>query len=329
MPKDTTTPPPRLKTATVGRRHHEFQLPTEGWFTPAVDKPDFLRVMYYGREGSIKTTAASTMANLGQGKVLVLNAEGGLKIKPLESRGVDIESLAVYPNEGTDAGHKFTRGELDAVFRRIASEMRTPGVWAGTVWDSASRIVNNILDEVQAARVARYERRGMDEDNILVDPWFTDRDDYGVMSKMVKDLLRKYLDLPGHWAGTALLRRDIDKDTKKPMYGPAVNPGLFESLLGDPDFVLAMVGEDELGPARGLTQGNTRWRAKDRFSILPRVMANPTFERIHAYYTGELVEVDDPEQKTLEDAALRSFDGPKKALATPAKDEEDDDGEDD
>jgi hypothetical protein len=324
MPKSNTPPPPAtMRTATVGKRHHEFMLPAEGWFTPADEKPDYLRVLFFGREGSTKTTSAASMANLGQGRVLVVNAEGGLKIKPLAKRGIDTSGLAIYPPEDAVVGHKFAREELDAVFRRVASEMRTPGVWAGTVWDSSTRIMGNILDQVQVARVARYERRGMDEDNILVDPWFIDRDDYGVMSKMYRDLLRKFLDLPGHWAGTALLRREVDKDTKKPMYGPSITPGLSESLLGDPDMVIAMVGEDELGPARGLTRGNTRWRAKDRFSVLPRVMAQPTFERIHGYYTGELIEDDDPLQKDLTNAALRSFDGPR--TATPAKDEEDDD----
>lgn len=330
MPKDETPAPPPLKTARV-KRVDSFVLPDEGWFAPAEEHPDNLSVLYFGREGSTKTTSGAAMANLCPegSKILVVNAEGGLKVKPLQKLGIDTSKLNIYPRpEQNQPTLSFP--ELKAVFRRIAAELHAdPNAWFGTIWDSTSRLASNLLDESAANRVRKLKRRaqqaGRPEDD--VNEWFTDRDDYGVMTKKVRTLLHEFHALNCHWVGTALMRRDIDEDTKKPMYGPAVNAALADTLLGDPDVVIAMVGEDELGPPRGLTRGNTRYRAKDRFHVLPRVMAVPTFERITAYYEGQLVEEEDPEQKALTADALASFDAPRGG--DPAKDEEEDEDDDD
>jgi hypothetical protein len=329
MPKDPAAT--TIRPATTRRRTGEFELPSgDDWFTPAIDHPEFLRVLWYGREGSIKTTSAATMANTSEAKILVLNAEGGLKVKPLQRRGITVDNIQIYPDPDTSAGHKFVRAELDAIFRRVKADLESKDpsrVWAGTIWDSATELVANVLDEVSDVRVRKLITKLGDPEK--VDPFFVDRADYGTMSKMIRDLLRKYLDLPCHWGGTALLRREVEKDTKRPIYGPAVNPGLWTNLLGDPDIVLACVGEDELGPPRALTRGNTRFRAKDRFSCLPRILAVPTFERILGYYDEVLNEDDDPLQKELTPAACKIFDGPKKVIEPDDDTDEDTEDEDD
>lgn len=319
-PRTATTPrkPPKTFNLSEG----------DGWFTPASEKDEFLKVEYYGREGSTKTTSVSTMANVATGRVLMLNAEAGFKTKPLIRRGIDVDQIMVYPpDDPTHAGHRFFRAEIDAIFRRIKSDLeKDPTSWFGTSWDSLSKIVGQILDEARQNRVAKLaDRFGADDSR--ADPFFTDRDDYGVMSQMVRDLFQKFLDLPCHFAATSLMRRIVDEDTKKTMYGPSVNPALGESILGGPDIVVCTIGEDDLGPARGLTRGNSRFRAKDRFGILPPVMVEPTFERIYRYFKDELTIDTDPLQKLLtpEAAAVFGSKGGKKAQAEPEEDDEDED----
>lgn len=318
------------KTATTPQKPPKhFTLPDgDGWFTSASEKDEYLKVQYYGREGSTKTTSVATMANVATGKVLMLNAEAGFKTKPLIKRGIEVGQIMVYPpDDPQHAGHQFFRAEIDSIFRRVKADIdRDPNSWFGTTWDSLSKIVSQILDEARQNRIAKIAAR-FGADDHRADPFFTDRDDYGVMSQMVRDLFQKFLDLPCHFAATSLMRRVVDEDTKKTVYGPAVNPALGESILGGPDIVICTVGEDDLGPPRGLTRGNMRFRAKDRFNMLPTVMVEPTFERIYRYFTDELTIEDDPLQKMLTPEAARIFEsrGGKKAQAEPEEDEDDDD----
>lgn len=298
----------------------------EDWFTSAEEKAEFLKIQWYGREGSTKTTSMSTMANCaGHSKILMLNAEAGFKKKPLIKRGIEVGQIKVYPpDDAKHAGHKFFRAEIDELFRRVKSDLeKDPDAWYGTNWDSLSMIVSNLLDEARANRVARLaERFGADDHK--ANPFFTDRDDYGVMSQMIRDLFQKFLDLPCHFGATSLMRRIVDEDTKKTQYGPDVNPALWTNVLGGPDIVIACVGEDDLGPPRGLTQGNARFRAKDRFGMLPRVMVEPTFERILAYYNDELTSEDDPKQKLLTPEAAAVFDSKTSRKKTQEEDDEPD-----
>src|SRR5690349_10249826 len=72
---------------------------TDDWFVGLDDVVETTNTLLYGREGSGKTTAAARLANLfshlppGKGKILVINAEGGLKLRPLKNRGVDTSRI--------------------------------------------------------------------------------------------------------------------------------------------------------------------------------------------------------------------------------------------
>ena len=291
-------------------------------FASIEDVIDHTNTLLYGREGSGKTTAAARLANAfshlpaGKGKVLVINAEGGLKKGPLRKRGVDTSKIVVWPDPNKH--ERVTHQSLDRIHRRLKADlMEDPTSWGGVVFDSATEIHTAILDNVQQKRVASIQRMGKD-----VDPDFVDIADYGTMSKLFRDVLRKFRDLPCHFVVTALERRDVDKDTGKPQYGPAVTPGLQSDLLGYVDFVLMCKAEDEDGPFRALTRANSRYRAKDRFDILPKVMVDPYLDRIVQYTTDDLTPESDPEQKRLGEKALTAQD------AHPAEDEEDDEDDD-
>lgn len=274
---------------------------SDNWFVPLEETIDYLNILNYGREGGGKTTNAARMANAAdaqgvpknKGKILVVNAEGGLKIRALKRRGVNTDRIVVWPDPRKH--QRATHAGLDQIFRNVRSDLiKDPESWYGVCFDSVSEIHVAILDSVQAKRVKKIADQGKD-----VDPDFVDLSDYGTMSKLFRDILRKFRDLPCHFVCTALERRDIDKDTGKPQYGPAVTPGLQSDLLGYVDFVLMCKAEDEDGPYRALTRANSRYRAKDRFDVLPKVMVDPYFDRIVAYVMGEMDMEDpstDPEQ---------------------------------
>lgn len=273
-------------------------------FAPLDDTTDTYNFCFWGAEGGGKTTAlASAVAAAPEGsKVLIVNAEGGVKKKALQRRGIDTSKLVIYPNPETT--EQITRAGLDRVYRRVASDLaRDPNSWFAVGWDSATevheKIVNQVSDNRLARAKARIEKAGGEAEFDEYDEFFTDRDDYGTMSKMVKDLLRKFRDLNCHFIVTALERRDVDEKTSKVTYGPAVTPGLQNALLGYTDVNLYFKKADEDGPFRALVSGIASYRTKDRMGGLPKVLADPSFERILGYTNGDLEEATDELQKAL------------------------------
>lgn len=309
MPKAATTgaakKAPAKKAAAPSSRPAqpvEQELGGDDWFVGLDDVVDFTNTLLYGREGSGKTTALARIANAashlpkGKGKVLIINAEGGLKLRPLRNRGVDTSRIVLWPDPAKH--ERATHQSLDRIHRRVKSDLEAdPESWFAVGFDSASEIHIAILDTVQQKRVKKIADQGKD-----VDPDFVDIADYGTMSKLFRDVLRKFRDLPCHFVVTALERRDVDKDTGKPQYGPAVTPGLQSDLLGYVDFVLMLKSEDEDGPYRALTRANSRYRAKDRFDVLPKVMVDPFMDRVVQYVDGSLTPESDPEQKRYQKA---------------------------
>lgn len=282
------------------------------WFAPIDETVDFTNSCFYGREGSGKTTAAARMANVAPdgSRVLFINAEGGLKKGPLRKRGVDTSKIVVWPDPKKN--QRVTHKGLMELHRRVKADlMRDPNSWFGIVMDSATEVHTAILDTVQQKRVQKVLDKGAE-----VDEDFVDIADYGTMSKLFRDSLRAFRDLPCHFVVTALERRDVDKDTGKPFYGPAVTPGLQTDLLGYVDFVLMFKAQDEDGPYRALTKGGGKYRAKDRFDVLPRVLAEPMFDRILGYVDGTLDADTDPFQ---DDLPVRA---PAKAKTTEAENDD-------
>jgi hypothetical protein len=240
-----------------------------------------------------------------------------LKKRALKRRGVNTDRIVIWPDPKKH--QRATHQGLDQIHRNVKADlMRDPESWYGVIFDSASEIHVAILDTVQEKRVRKIQERGQD-----VDEDHVDISDYGTMSKLFRDVLRKFRDLPCHFVVTALERRDIDKDTGKPQYGPAVTPGLQSDLLGYVDFVMMCKAEDEDGPYRALTRANSRYRAKDRFDVLPKIMVDPFMDRVIGYVMGDF-DMDDPST----DPEQARYKGKGKDV-NKAEEDDDDDGEDD
>lgn len=252
---------------------------------PLSEINDFANVLFSGENGTAKTTAVAAMANLGP--IIVINAEGGLRKGALRRRGINVENIRVLPEKPEDLTFEF----LDRLYvdLRLALD-EDPNAIVGVCWDSITEITAKMLENVVEKAQEKAEAENKDRD-----PFFTDIADYGVMAKQVRQLIRRYRDLPCHFAATSLLKRDVDDDGSV-VYRPQVIPSLRTDLMGYMDLVIVTdVGEfDGQEEYRGLTKPVGKFRGKDRFGVLPRRLLDPTFDRVWSYITEDLDVDSDP-----------------------------------
>ena len=302
MPKADAVAPIERKTPPKQPipKNGELDIPTKVKKTQSAEmfgeldeSEEFLRVCFYGLEGSGKSTNGLTLAN--SGRMILVNAEGGAKKRALARRGIDTSNIAIWPQ---NAGDPITKASLDRLYNQIKADLeKDPNKWNGIMFDSSTDITQGLTSQVSDHRIVKAERNGAVIDD--VDQFFTDVADYGTMTKMFVDSLRKFRDLPLHVVYTALERRDVDKKTGDVTIGPAVTPGVATSLLGYVDIVIHCTAGDDEYPFRGLTNKGGIRRVKDRFGILPRVMVEPTMERIIEYAEGKYEDEVDPKQALL------------------------------
>lgn len=261
------------------------------WFLDLDETEEYLRACWYGNEGAGKTTHALTAAN--KGRVLVINAETGVKRTALQRRGINTANIKTWPDHAS--GEKVTRKGLQSIFQQVQADLEEdPNSWYAVVFDSFTEITYTMVQGAQKRRVGQAVRSG----KTSIDREFMDRADYGQAAKWLAELVRDWRVLPMHVLVTALQRRDQDDDGKV-KYGPATSPAVQNDLSGMMDILIMCKGEDRDGPNRGLLHGGGKYRAKDRFGVTPRVLVDPTFERYLAYYSDELTAETDPEQKRL------------------------------
>jgi len=264
-------------------------------FVSLEDTTEFVNGVWYGPEGTGKTTDVLTMASLG--RVLLVNAEGGAKVSALRKRGIDTSNIQVWPDPKKQ--ERATFDGLEALFYQLEAELsRDPGAWFGVAMDSGTEVTQLLRENQTAAEMRSNAKR--------TNRWEVDRNDWRVMSDQMRVLIRRFRDLPCHFALTALERQDevkLDDGEEVQVWGPAVNPGLQSDLLGYVDLVIRC-GSNELvtdsGPQSefvGRTRKTRQYRAKDRFDATPRELFNPTFLRVLSYVRGELEEASDPDQK--------------------------------
>lgn len=323
---------PKHATADVAERKYDFSDidATELAFGSLDDEDsdEFISLLYYGREGTIKTTSALQMTRLPEkGDVLLINAEGGAKKRALAKHGVNLSRVKTWPAPGK----RVTFDGLEALFYRLAADLdKDPDSWLGVVWDSGTEIVQTMLDQIvegviedQQEILARTKGRAGNIE--LRDRFDNDRDDYRKMSNMVRGLVRKYRYLPCHFVMTALLREDEKKVGKsvRVTYSPAFTPSLASDILGYMDSVLYCKKTANKGKVvyYATTVEASDDRAKDRYDALPKELVEPGFDRVAAYIRDELESSTDPIQNKMPGGATDREDDSDDAPAAeePAK----------
>lgn len=261
---------------------------------PTLDEvTEYTNVLYFGESGTGKTTDAAHMAMFGP--ILYVNAEAGVKAKPLRKLGVPIKNIHPYSIA--------TYNDLDRLYWSTKARLeRKPGSIAGVVFDSMTEIQKKLVESIVDERHERRTRSGMEDDE-----FFVDRDDYGRMTEMVRRVCRRFRDLPCHTAFVCLDKRDVDQDGV--VYRPALTPKFASDIVGYVDIavytVLGNGGDDDRSRFTGITRPTGKFRGKDRFNATPPMMANPTFDRIVEYVesdadTWQQHAADDPFQQARE-----------------------------
>ncbi len=253
------------------------------------DQDEHLNILYFGKEGTIKTTSALRMANFG--KVALINAEGGAKASALRRQGIDTGNIRIYPDP--KKGETLTFDGLEQLFYTMHAQLlNDPTAWAGVVFDSGTEITAMLKEQIVAEEVRKSPKRSR---------WFVDRSDWGAMGDQFRTLIRRYRDLPCHFVVTALERQDdikLDSGEEVQQWGPALIPSLAGDVLGYVDLAIRTTADEVGGETEfaGYTRQTRQVRAKDRFGITPKRFVNPTFDRVLGYVREELTEGSDPVQ---------------------------------
>lgn len=246
---------------------------------------EHVNALYYGEGGSGKSTGAASLARLG--RIIYVNAESGIKSKPLRRLGVPTENIMLY----TVSTYK----ELDNLYWQVKAMLDSnPGSVVGVVFDSMTEIQKKLMEEIMGARHAKHTSAGM-----VSDEFSAERDEYGRMTEQVRRISRRFRDLPCHVVFVCLAKREIDSDGA--FYRPMLTPAFASDLVGYVDVVLYTVqqpGEkDDFSRFVGVSRPVGQARGKDRFGALPAIMPNPTMDRVVDYVNSEDYEehaVNDP-----------------------------------
>lgn len=266
---------------------------------PLEEKERHLKVLYYGRQGTGKTTAAALATRIDGSKVLVIDAEGGLDVRALASRGVDTSKVVVWPPTGT----RITSEGLQELHQALADELEEDSnSWSAVVFDSMTEIHQLLRENATQARV--------DKSRVVLDPDVIDWDDYNKMTSQLRKLIRRFRDLPCDIIFTALEKVGDDE------IRPAVTPALGTDLMGYVDLVIrtAMVR----GRQVGRFQPTEHINAKDRTNLFPALMADPSFDRIAQVCDDTLnLDEDDAQQQLVE--SMQSINEDKKSSKNKEK----------
>ena len=256
------------------------------------DGEEPLNILYYGEGGTGKTTHLAHMAD--GGKIIVVNAESGLKARALKACGVKTANIEIYP----DPGEPVTFEGLEGLWKHLYEQLdKNPKAYYGAYWDSITEIYSVLLDAVRMDAYERSQRGTKPRET----EFFTDRADYGVMTEQVRKLVRKFRDLPIHFGASALERREQDDDGEV-LYFPSVNPALQKDLYLWFDIVchtsMKVLVDEETKESteqfRGAFRPVGKYRAKDRFKATPIELIDPTFDRVLKYVEGDLTLDSDP-----------------------------------
>lgn len=240
---------------------------------------EFVNALYFGEAGSGKTTAAASMAKLGPGKIIYVDAEAGLKVQPMRRLGIPTAQIMRYRVETFD--------DLQNLYWQTKAKLdEEPGSVLGIVFDSFTEIQKKLLEGITAARyaksVAQAKRGGFE---VKDDPFDTDRDEYGKMTEMCRRTARQFRDLECHTVFVCLERRDVDKEGDGSIfYRPALTPAFATDMMGYVDVALYMQQEDaditDVSRFVAVTRPVGKYRGKDRYGALPPSFPNPTFDRV-------------------------------------------------
>lgn len=271
-----------------------------------LEATEISRGLWYGDPGKGKTFDIAHMAKLG--KVIYIDAERRLKKGPLVRAGVPIGNIEPF----IDVSYK----SLIQLAMDITERLADGEDIVGLCWDSGTETHRIFLEGLVDSAVIKAANQGKERD-----PWSTYREDYGDMTEQMRRVLRRFRDLPIHLAIAALAKREDDEEGKVRV-SPAFTPAVLRDVMGYMDVVFhkrmeLVEGKEEYS---GLSKPIGRFEAKDSYGVFPRVLVDPTFDRVLKYIEGDLTGDKDPIQIEARAARLRQQqDAPTETASAPAE----------
>lgn len=257
------------------------------------DDPEFVSVLYYGPNGTGKTTDLAHMAHLGE--VIYMRADRGLKARPLRAMGVP--TSRIQPVDSLDPDDLLRRS-WEWAENLHADPAAFTGVCLDTVGELIKRRMEAVVDSEWDKMVKAAEKRGEEPDKDK--RYFVDRDYWQPITQQLRRLVRFWTDMPCHVGIAAQTRRDVDDDESTVQVGPDTNPAFQGDLIGYMDIVVRTEVDGYWPDGEQVFIGHPRregkYLGKDRLHVLPRILVEPTFDRIVAYATGQMDKDSDPRQ---------------------------------
>jgi len=218
----------------------------------------WLNCLFYGPPGAGKTyLAATAQDHPATSPVLVLDVEGGtatLRHRP-DIMVVRIKQI----------------GDLVKVHSEIlkAVESGDPDAPKTTVVDSLTELQKLDMNDIMRALIQQHTDR---------DPDVPSQREWGKSSNHVRQIVRKFRDLPTNVIFTALDKTDVNMDTGSTRTLPNLPGKLAGEVPGFLDVVGYLHTDIEKGKIerRLQVQPTARVTAKDRLGVLGQVMVNPT-----------------------------------------------------
>ncbi len=248
---------------------------------PLSEERDFLKILYYGDPGTGKTTHLASLTHIGP--MIFVDAESGIKRAAMTKREIPLEQLTV--------DRTVTFDNLEKMFFELKGQLEDdPDAVAGVAIDSLTEVQKKLMDVILVDSVARTQKKGMERSRFDIY-----KEDWGVNTEQLRQLTRKFRDLPCHVGFACLPKRDQDDDGAV-IYGPALTPAFQTDVMGYVDIIchtrVEQVGDEEIFVGDFHRAG--KFIAKDRYGMLPKTLVDPTFDRVVQYVNGELTADSDP-----------------------------------
>lgn len=219
--------------------------------TKLTEKPQYVKIIVYGRTGVGKTRFAATAPD-----VLFIDAEAGTL--SIADKPIDVVTIQDF-------------NQLDEVFDFL---LKGDHKYKSVVIDSLTEVQLKCMDNIIKSEVEKKPDR---------DPDVPTQQNWGKSFNQIRKLIRKFRDLPMNVIFVCEAKDNKDEETGIIYTVPALPGQLANKIPGYMDIVGYMdLRKDSEGNLieKMLFRAVDRKDGKDRSGKLPMAMENPTFKKI-------------------------------------------------
>lgn len=257
----------------------------------------FVKAIYYGNPKQGKTTAMAGASRLGQ--MVAVDIEGrGWYAPALRKRGVIPENITIFRAKSF--------ADMEAIYWDIMGMVQDDIPLVACAVDHMTELEAVLLQDAREKRIAKAERKlkeGTGSKEVRealaeeLDPYTSERQDYGVWTNQGRKVMRMYRDLPMNVAFAAHFRTEMGVRV------PALTEKFRNDLVGSMDMVIGcatmVVPGDSNVEYVGYMREIKGWSGGDMFGVTPPVVVNPAFDRLIQAAAGELDFNTDPIQQAF------------------------------